>query len=427
MNTNLESLAQALESTSASILNSTGEERRATEITNVWHVAPLTRRQLADIPKRLADLIRESGIDEIEVSDQSLVINVTEAIAHLNNQIVPNLMNSNAHASVPAFLDTLSYAQLSIIPLLRWQKIDPRSDAPPALRRRLESVRVQIEGIVPDTNALKDRIKLLSDANEAAVSFPLALADIEKSKLDVDNIKKKIENLDGFISDSINKSNNYLIEFDNMQKEAIAIVKKTKEAHRATTSTGLAAAFEDRAGVLTNSARIWVASLITSLGSILLIGLYNVNGIKEYQKQLLNSEIKPEIFWTQLIASLLIAAAPLWLAWVSTKQINQKYKSAEDYAYKSSISRSYEGYRSEAERLRDPEMEKRLLNVTLDKFEESPLRLLDQKNHGSPIHELLSLSDRMSALTEKWQKTNKAIVDGVKKATDAIKPGEKSD
>jgi hypothetical protein len=52
-----------------------------------------------------------------------------------------------------------------------------------------------------------------------------------------------------------------------------------------------------------------------------------------------------------VVLSLLSIGAPIWLAWQATKQIGQRFRLSEDYAFKASISRAYEGFRREAARI----------------------------------------------------------------------------
>jgi hypothetical protein len=84
---------------------------------------------------------------------------------------------------------------------------------------------------------------------------------------------------------------------------------------------------------------------------------------------------------------LLSIGAPIWFAWLATKQIGQRFRLSEDYAFKASISRAYEGFRREAARM-DKDLEARLLASALTRLDELPLRLVETESHGSPWHEL---------------------------------------
>lgn len=86
---------------------------------------------------------------------------------------------------------------------------------------------------------------------------------------------------------------------------------------------------------------------------------------------------------------MLSVGAPIWFAWLSTKQIGQRFRLSEDYAFKASISKAYEGYRREAHRI-DPALESQLLRSALSRLDEQPLRLVESASYGSPWHELMS-------------------------------------
>ncbi|EPY4131494.1 hypothetical protein ACXDI5_000161 [Klebsiella variicola] len=99
----------------------------------------------------------------------------------------------------------------------------------------------------------------------------------------------------------------------------------------------------------------------------------------------------------RLFLSILSIGGPVWFAWLATKQIGQRFRLSEDYAFKASISRAYEGFRSEASRI-DKNLEIKLLASALSRLDELPLRLVETETHGSPYHELLSSDNFKEAL-----------------------------
>ncbi|MBB3356192.1 hypothetical protein FHT70_006172 [Rhizobium sp. BK049] len=88
-------------------------------------------------------------------------------------------------------------------------------------------------------------------------------------------------------------------------------------------------------------------------------------------------------------------------AWLSTKQIGQRFRLAEDYAFKASVSKAYEGYRREARDL-SGEFAQSLFQSALNRLDEPPLRLLDKPTPGSPVHEFLegSLVQKLAEQTK---------------------------
>ncbi|MNV99006.1 hypothetical protein D3C71_1943230 [compost metagenome] len=79
----------------------------------------------------------------------------------------------------------------------------------------------------------------------------------------------------------------------------------------------------------------------------------------------------------------------MWFAWVSTKQIGQRFRLAEDYGFKASVAKAYEGYRKEAARI-DEAFEAKLFSIALTRLDEAPLRTVEAETPGSPWHELFA-------------------------------------
>lgn len=90
-----------------------------------------------------------------------------------------------------------------------------------------------------------------------------------------------------------------------------------------------------------------------------------------------------------LVLSVLSVGGPLWFAWLATKQISQRFRLAEDYAYKASVAKAYEGYRKQAATF-DNDFSMRLFGSALTRLEEAPLRLVEKEVPGSPWHEFFN-------------------------------------
>ena len=166
--------------------------------------------------------------------------------------------------------------------------------------------------------------------------------------------------------------------------EAAQLVKQCEAAYQITTTKGLAGAFDQRAGRLAGSMWTWVGGLVVALGVGSLIGAHRL--------ELLSVALQaPNPNWAgismQALLSLLSVGAPLWFAWLATKQIGLRFRLAEDYAFKASVAKAYEGYRKEAARI-DPAFESQLFASALMRLDEAPLRLVESGSHGSPWHEL---------------------------------------
>lgn len=105
--------------------------------------------------------------------------------------------------------------------------------------------------------------------------------------------------------------------------------------------------------------------------------------------ELISNDTSPGRIALSMFMAILSLGAPFWFAWISTRQISQSFKLSEDYAFKAAASRAFEGYRSQAV-LIDKNLEARLLESAITRFDELPLRLLDPTSHSSPLAEILS-------------------------------------
>ncbi|MBK9320151.1 MAG: hypothetical protein IPM91_16035 [Bacteroidetes bacterium] len=132
----------------------------------------------------------------------------------------------------------------------------------------------------------------------------------------------------------------------------------------------------------------------------------------------MKSDKEVRYIWVQIFLSILSLGAPIWLAWIATKQIGQRFKLSEDYAYKASVAKAYEGYRREAAKL-DENLELRLFSSALTRLEEAPLRLIETEHHGSPWHELIT--------SPQFKKAMDAVPELKDKLVSIIKPNSKKE
>jgi len=150
------------------------------------------------------------------------------------------------------------------------------------------------------------------------------------------------------------------------------------------TTQGLAAGFDQKATELRKSIWVWIAGLLIALSVGLIIGSARVTEFSAALKD--NLTAGQAILHT--IISIFSIGGPLWLAWISTQQINHRFKLSEDYSYKATVAKAFTGFRKISEDF-NQETSERLFNSTLDRLDEMPLRLLSGKDYNSPWHEFI--------------------------------------
>lgn len=181
-------------------------------------------------------------------------------------------------------------------------------------------------------------------------------------------------------------------QIDKHRETIAKLLSDSEKALTSATSAGLAKSFENRKTTLNDNMWKWFSALIVSL--VLAAGI-SYSRISELQKLIDAKEaITGFVFFLNCAISVAAIAAPVWLAWLATKQIGYNFRLSEDYAFKAATAASFEGFRKEIEALAqsDEDNDKlrvQLLSTLLARLGEQPLRYVDAKVEGSPFHSLL--------------------------------------
>jgi len=351
---------------------------------NNWSFPGLTRPELIAEAQSIVDMIAERGAEDIGNADAH-INDYLRRLKHLQSHTIPNMW-SNAGSAVPAYMLTMDGLRKALLPAMRR---DEQAESTAALRRltgRLRAMEARMNGIEPRAAQLTTMVERIETAYEAADQLPTDLETLSEARKQIDQLVLDATGDRGQVSkirDDAEQSDKTLAK---ILKDAESVLERCETAYSAATSVGLAAAFNERSDTLSKSMWVWVGGLVVALGTGGYFGSHQLHALSELIK--LPSPSTPMIV-LNLLLSLLSVGAPVWFAWLATKQIGQRFRLAEDYAFKASISRAYEGFRREAARF-DKDMEARLLSSALARLDELPLRLVETETHGSPWHELLS-------------------------------------
>lgn len=394
MNKEIENLCDALDSFGDSMENGWSDNRLLNEAFN-WQHPPLNRFDLADMPRSLSNKIRNANIQIEEPELLKLIDSIPAKIISFKSSTLPYIYNGNGSTSIPAYFSLIDWISYIIEPEISWLVHNNPNAMPTHISRKLKGLVAKIDSIDVDQEKLSAQIKLINDATETAESLPADIQDLREARKKVDSISTEALKSTAKISAAKETAGQLLSEIQSSKDVADKLVENCEDAYRITTSKGLAGAFEQRAEKLTESMWVWVVGLLGSLFAAWLIGTQRVT-------VLTTALTGPDTEWGLVFAHTFLAfaslGAPLWFAWISTKQIGQRFKLSEDYGYKASVAKAYEGYRKEAARI-DKDLEARLFESALSRVEEAPLRLVENASHGSPWHELASSSAFKDALS----------------------------
>jgi len=387
MNEQLEAVCRALDALGGSIISGWSGDQTFCEAWG-WNCPAVTRHDAASIATSLAAEIRAADIQDVDEDTSDFISDLPRTLKLVQTQTIPQFWGGNNGAAYTAYIGTITSIRASLHPLLGWKTIPDPKTLPGHTIRKLKSIQAEVDAMAPNKDQLQRQLQEIAQAHTVAENLPLDLKALEEARQKVVSHAAAAEAATKRIEIATEASIEDIRKARLNADEAAKLVAQCEEAYRITTTKGLAAAFDQRANRLGWGVSIWVAGLVCALASGSYLGAQRLEALT----QVLSA---PSINWASIllhaILSILSIGAPIWFAWLATKQIGQRFKLAEDYAYKASVAKAYEGYRREAARI-DPEFEARLFASALTRLEEAPLRLVDSATHGSPWHEALSSS-----------------------------------
>jgi outer membrane murein-binding lipoprotein Lpp len=350
-----------------------------------WNHPPLSTGDLAHLLDNLSYKLKLIEFNEIDKELEEEIAEIPKRVEIFKSSTLPFLSNSNALQAISVYSQLVLWITNTLDPLFSWETIKDTKVLPNQISKKLRSIQSEINEIVPNKEDLKRQIDLINNAVEAAENLPTDLEALKDARNKVNKLSTDTVELYGKIDVYYKMVEDASEKIKIKKEEADKLVAQCEEAYKITTTKGLAAAFDQRANKLSTSMWFWVAGLLSALG----IGIYISSQRFELLYSAMNSQKPTEYIWIQLFLSFLSLGAPIWFAWIATRQIGERFKLSEDYAFKSSVAKAYEGYRKEAARI-DKDLELRLFSSALSRLEEAPLRLMETQHYGSPLHELIS-------------------------------------
>ncbi|WP_155976290.1 hypothetical protein [Novispirillum itersonii] len=248
---------------------------------------------------------------------------------------------------------------------------------------KINKISKNIDEIKPNVVSMGDKMAGISSI----------IARVEKSEETLYLINSKLEELTvlELKTGNLEVSASQLVEtLKEHEETARGILDKADKAFTAAIQQGLAKAFSDQARAQIWSMRIWIVALLAALGAGGWAGFSHFPEVKDILLTSTASE-------GRLAMLLLMYALPLtgviWFAWLATKQIGQRFRLAQDYTFKAAAASAYEGFRRQASEIDKAhggnDLERGLMLSALSRFDEQPLRLIENATHGSPWHDLL--------------------------------------
>lgn len=380
-----EDLAKSLDELAKAIESSVGHDQQIREI-NGWNGPPLNRRDLQKLVADLAKKIRD--IDDSQISPKYSPKYDIQKVDHVRNHVA-NFWNGNGIETYRLLESVLLYLDSRFFSLFfkekNWEDIEKEGLVPKEFAKKLRSIKAQIGSLTSGSSNLEEQMSSIKDAYEAAQNLPTDLESLQEARDKVDEFKTSSEKNSTLAQSAFENIQTILKDIQEIKEDSVKLLKSTEDAYSAATTKGLAQAFQERADKTASSMWVWVGGLVIALIVGAVSASYRISSLEESLKVNPSSSLSS----FNLIVSLFSVGAPIWFAWIATKQIGHRFRLSEDYGFKASVAKAYEGYRREAVRV-DPEQAARLFKIAVDRLEEAPLRFVEHETHGSPWHELLA-------------------------------------
>ena len=414
---------------------------------------------ISDVLNKLSELQLLATFNENEEAEMDRLIYTSSKIQDGLN-VFKNFSNSvNSAKGLIISITTLHNVVIRLNSMLSLERISSTQIMPKSIKRQIDVYVAKIAKIDNEFNFVDEKIKAISEAYDASLRLPETKESLEETESEIkaiykdlkekhdliykllpesENSRDKIQNLyeiskkeiletnKNFQDKSSELTDHYKNRIDEFDSRASVLLDKCDKLLRGSTSYGLAGAFNEKAKSLKWSIRLWSGALAGSLGCAGLLGYIRLSTL---EKIIQNGNLSPSLITIEILISIASILGPLWFAWIATKQISQRFKLAEDYDFKASISKAYEGYREESIDI-DPEFRERLFDNALTRLEEIPLRYVSNDEYSSPLMEIMN-SPVIKGILAKAGETPKTFMDKIlsskekKKKSDNEKEVEK--
>jgi len=193
-----------------------------------------------------------------------------------------------------------------------------------------------------------------------------------------------------------------IINFFEVQKKKYSETydKIENELLSGATTVSLSKAYTDKADSYKKPNIIWLCGFLISIIAIISILLYSLTDVRSifFSKTsadsaaklidvqiLLNSAKLIEYLIIKLIINIGIISSLIWVASFTGKRYSQNKRLSEEYSYKATFAKSFEGYRKRAEELDEQnnnrELSEKLMNKMIEISAFNPVDTMESKSH----------------------------------------------
>jgi hypothetical protein len=387
-------------------VNMVSDDRSFMEIWG-WNCPAMNRHDFAKMLRKPMVLIAEMTSKDVSEEDFNRLQFIPPQLAYYQGNTLPNLPGGNAFhvylttESLISNLEDILSKYVKYDP--NWEEIKDKKLVPSAVITRLRNLETTISGMMSSTANLTEKMDAINSAHSAAEALPADQEQLRQARVDVEDLLKIAQTDAGATKNLRDEASNILGAMKDVENQSNEILKNAGVAYQASTAVGLGKEFDTRAKALAKEVKFLGVGLTVTLIIIAVISFFRADSIHEL---LMSKNFQPEKIWMEIGVSIGSLLAPVWLAWMLTKQIGQRFRLAEDYGFKASVAKAFAGYKAEAAHL-DESFAKRLFESALDRIEEAPLRYVETENHGGPLQDFIAFLLNLKGIRKNLEQVSK--------------------
>jgi hypothetical protein len=364
-----------------------GEDRTFMEMWG-WNCPSINRHEFAAMIRSPIAPLQSITKKDLDQADFDILEQVPTQISYIQANTFPQLPGGNAF-HVYVTVESLNRKLHSIAdkyrhPDIEWEEIEEKKLIPKNIIDELRQLQNQVSTMTSRKKELESSIERILTAATASKSLKGDLDNLRTARDNFLGVQRSATEHQVAIEQARSLAEKTAEQVSEHERTAASLVASTQSAFAAATTTGLGSEFDRKAKALSGQVK-WLATFLTAVILVAAGVTYvRIGIINELMKA---PPINIELIWANVVMSMVSVAGPVWLAWLLTKQIGQRFRLSEDYAFKASVAKAYAGYSEEGARI-DPEFQKRLYSTALNRIDEAPLRYVETESDGSPWHGL---------------------------------------
>ncbi len=239
---------------------------------------------------------------------------------------------------------------------------------------------------------IEELLKNLTEASKEGESSKMTTLEtcyntVLKNKESIDAVLTKINEYEtqlfGTTDDDSTSLNHRLNEFEKKNNAKYeewntnydALFKKIEGLLPGATSTGLAKSYQEQRNKHQWPFWIWIGVFVLATGGMIWFSIYHFVIPNNFQDA-----------FNSILSKIPFFVPAIWLAIFASKQQSKSKRLQEEYAYKETLSKSYESYKREVSALPDSptkhEMIEKLLQSMVDMMRYNPSETLQSKSHN---------------------------------------------